>query len=156
MTLPAMAPALNTRFFTPPPVSVGQIVLWWAYGERENHLPLPAIVISVGTRTIELAVFKSLVRSHDTRDGVRHITDPDARRDEFVEMGAWSYTAETERLNRVEEKMKYLGYALGIESNASPDQLMAAAKTAEAAVANAKPAVYPSDLEDMPKDEEDS
>lgn len=157
-TLPSVAPSQVVKPFTPPAADVGQIVWWWAYGEVENHIPLPAVVVSVGSRTLQLAILKPLVRSVDPRDGVRHISDPDARRDEFVEQGAWSHTPDT-----------LLLHSLAIKGGSQDAAVVAAAPDAGMAPLMAGPEMSvrrpnrtkpkepepEEELEEMPKDEDD-
>ena len=112
-TLEAPQPALNTRTYDPPKVEVGQVVNWWAYGEDNGRPPVPAIVVAVGTRTVHLAVFSTMRKTVDIKDGVRHVKDPDAKRPEFVEVGAWSHTSLEARLKDIEGKLAFIAAGRG-------------------------------------------
>lgn len=157
-TLPPQAPALNTRPHTPPVAYVGDMVLWWAHGETENHLPLPAVVVSVGTRTLNLAVFQPLRTSALVKDGVRHISDPDARRDEFVEMGAWSHTPRTEQLHQLHGSFfsdANVDTAVQAVLEGPPTHRDVIGRVTTRTPPKAEPPKA-EDLEEMPKDEDDT
>lgn len=91
--LPKEPIPLNSRAFTPPPVQIGEPVHWWPYGEiGVGAKPVPAIVTEIGTRTLHLSLIAAGAKMVIPKEGVRHVSDPDAKRDEFKEVGAWSYS----------------------------------------------------------------
>lgn len=74
-----------------PPVSVGQVVLWFPYGDKEQG-KFAALVTAVGPETVCVAVHDPQMRDHLIRDGVRHASDPRCKEAERNECGLWSYT----------------------------------------------------------------
>lgn len=111
-TLFPAAPPLGSTPYVMPVVRVGTTVNWWPFAETDKNdplnKPLPAMVTAVGSRTLQIHVFSPLSKTLAYKDGVRHAGDPDARRDEFVEVGAWSHTEETHRLDLLEKRVVYL------------------------------------------------
>ena len=93
---PVATQVLNNEFI-PPEVMEGDIVTWYPYGE-ESKQSEPAIVTQIGSRTIGLHIFVENSRTPVYKDGVRHISDPDAKRAEFIESGAWDHNRRTKEL----------------------------------------------------------
>lgn len=108
VTLERELPPLGVRPFITPMVRVGQMIHWWPFGEVEGKTPVAAVCTEVGNRTINVSVISPNIRSMVPKDGVRHVGDPDAKRPEFVEVGAWSHTEETLRLEFLEKLVNNL------------------------------------------------
>lgn len=82
--------------FTPPPVEVGQMVLW-SYGPGER--PGAAIVIKVGARTIDVGVHHTSTTDHLNKTGVRHKDDPFLSQQPGHNAGTWDLTPRDKRIN---------------------------------------------------------
>ena len=96
--------------YVPPPVSLGQTVLYW---EQKNRPPVPAIVVEKyddnrpdpsPSKLIRLNVLGAALR---TIPEVRHTNDPlawfyGAGRDN---PGAWDYTPADKRLGRLDDRL---------------------------------------------------
>lgn len=77
-----------------PAVHVGQLVLW----HPDANAPAdycPALVTQTWHDSVSLSVIRRDSRFLEPLDGVRHLTDPSARRLELRDLGAWSHTPET-------------------------------------------------------------
>lgn len=76
--------------YIPPPIRMGDTIVFW-YGHKEQ--PDGAnigIVTKIGTRTIHALLFSEGSTTGDPRDGIRHYQDPD--RGEFDNSGVWDYS----------------------------------------------------------------
>ena len=90
--------------FAPPPVEVGQVILWAqdGYGGQQ-----PAVVIKVSSRSLCVAVFADGYTSLMPRDGVFHAEDPDRRKfsGQDYSSGCWRLTHRDEAINRILAKV---------------------------------------------------
>jgi hypothetical protein len=85
--------------FAPPPVEVGQVVLW-SYGPGEA--PAPAIVTRVASGgMIAALVHIDSYKDHVSKTGVRHIADPDLKRLAGHDQGVWDLTPRDKRINLI-------------------------------------------------------
>jgi hypothetical protein len=80
-----------------PPVEPGMLVLWHDGGDAQAT-PAPAIVCTVGERTVALQIVAPLSHNLLFKDGVRHASDPDRRAIDQAEAGAWRHTPFTQAL----------------------------------------------------------
>ncbi len=72
-------------------VEVGDIVLWYDHADR-NYNPNPAIVTAIGLNDcLCLNVFDPTRFNTVIYDGVRHIDDPEVKREEIKLAGGWDY-----------------------------------------------------------------
>jgi hypothetical protein len=99
--------------YTPPPVSLGQMVIWWDGGKSDTSVPFTAAVSGLGTEALALMIFPPSSHNAMVRDGVRHDSDPNRSPQQDVECGTWEYTEETLRLQRLEATVERLCEALG-------------------------------------------
>lgn len=70
---------------------IGHWVWYWLNGDREGD-PLPALVTRKykGSGSLSLTMFAEGERNvHLTRDGVRHVEDPEYAETHRKEVGAW-------------------------------------------------------------------
>lgn len=93
----AIQPALGTQPYMQPNVLQCDIVNWHPFGDKNDSV-VPAIVLKVGSRTVALHIFVENTRSLVYKDGVRHVDDPESKREEFRESGAWSHTKRTQEM----------------------------------------------------------
>jgi hypothetical protein len=84
-----------------PAISIGAIVLWYPNGARSVP-PLPAIVTRINPRSLGLSIFAPDTHNLMLRDGVRHLDDPEFRKDpvRMGEEGGWDYTEESKALGQ--------------------------------------------------------
>jgi hypothetical protein len=71
-----------------PKVDVGQIVYWYMAAGSE---PFAAIVTSMGARNLGLSIFGPGYSDMMTRDGVLHVSDPNADDSVDNDSGLWDY-----------------------------------------------------------------
>ena len=93
-------PNVPVEEFKMPPISIGEMVLWYAHGTKKNE-PHVAIVTKLGHRSITVSIIPLNNRTVTPKEGVRYITDPDARMVELEEQGAWDYTEQTRVMREV-------------------------------------------------------
>lgn len=74
--------------FKVPPAHLGQIVLWRTDPTSE---PSPAIISAVNTRNVCLHIFSKYNAVPLLRDGVFHISDPQALRQGNKDAGVWEH-----------------------------------------------------------------
>lgn len=90
--------------FTPPPVEVGDAVLWYSEGEKAAERASPAIVQAVHGNTVSLIVYRGMQRVY--LDFCRHLNDPfwkeESNRKTKLKMGAWGYSSMLQRLSDLE------------------------------------------------------
>lgn len=89
----------SPTMFVPPNVSVGQIVLW-AFGPNHQEWS-PALVLSVGNRTINLSVHVNATKDHLSRTGVRHCEDPFLKTYPQHDAGCWTLTLRDKAIDRL-------------------------------------------------------
>jgi hypothetical protein len=99
--------------YTPPPVSLGQMVIWWDCGESDTSTPFAAVVTGVGTEALSLMILPPSSHNAMVRDGVRHNSDPNRSPALDTECGTWDYTDETYELHRLRDMVERLTKALG-------------------------------------------
>lgn len=80
----------ETKPYRMPQPHVGQIVLWYEAGVRNDQRACPAIVKVVSQSSLHLFVF-GIDRTFDA-DCVRHLNDPLAREGERIDQGGWDFT----------------------------------------------------------------
>jgi len=102
MTATAQAPVKANAPFAPPPVEVGQTVLWRHSPSDEN--PVAAIVTSSNGRVLEVWVLSIGRFNGQPRDGVYHIDDPDLRRRETTE-GCWDLLDRDKKINKLIDEL---------------------------------------------------
>ena len=73
-----------------PPAEVGLPVYWYPSGSKADK-PHAAFVSGAANRSLSLNILSPTTYNYLLRDGVRHVSDPDAKRVEFQESGAWDY-----------------------------------------------------------------
>lgn len=100
--------------FKMPAIELGDVVFWFP-GGSESADPHVAMVTKVGAETIHLNVFATNTYNLLLRDGVRHLTDPNAKRFETSENGAWDYTPRHKRLLKMEAQINALAEELGLK-----------------------------------------
>jgi hypothetical protein len=70
---------------------IGDIVLWFDHADKSSS-PHPAIVTAIGMQNcVCLNIFDPTRFNTVIRDGVRHIDDPDAQREELKSAGGWDF-----------------------------------------------------------------
>jgi hypothetical protein len=92
-TLPAPV-AMQKASFLMPRASVGMSIIWYPYGETDKP-GMPGLVCEVGQRTLSLSIFLPHKTSVMYKDGVRHLSDPEAKNQEFIESGCWDFSEQT-------------------------------------------------------------
>ncbi len=80
---------------------LGQIVFWYPHGVRTGA-PHVAIVTGVAVKSLNLNILSPMSYNFLIRDGVRHMSDPDAKKPELLECGAWEHTPDTLRAVELE------------------------------------------------------
>lgn len=101
-----MADQQKAKEFVQPKVKKGNIVKWFKGGDR--NLWCPAIVTSVGTKTVSLSIIMDGRPTFMPQDGIRHVDDPESRDFEFAEYGAWDHSDETKELASLRDEMTRL------------------------------------------------
>ncbi len=91
------APAPPAQVFKMPAVALGQVVLW-TYGP-DGRDPCPAVVLSVGGRTVNLAVHVDGIKDHVLKTGVRHKDDPFLQTSPEHDSGVWDLTVRDRRID---------------------------------------------------------
>ena len=99
--------ALQPVEFAQPPACVGMGVVWYPFGETANP-GMPGQVVEVGNRTLSLSIFLPNKTSLMYKDGVRHLSDPDAKREEFIDIGCWDYSEQTKELMALRAEVERL------------------------------------------------
>lgn len=92
--------------FLMPSAKVGMSVLWFPHGETQGGTP--AVVSHVGEKTLSLHIFLNLRNHVMYKDGVRHILDPEAKREEYIDAGAWDYSEVTKDNLRMQSDIERL------------------------------------------------
>lgn len=70
---------------------LGDIVLWYDHADKYGE-PHPAIVTAIGLNNcICVNIFDPTRFNTVIKDGVRHIDDPDAQREEMKSSGGWDF-----------------------------------------------------------------
>lgn len=87
-----------------PEVHVGQGVLWYDAGDI-NARPYAAIVTAVGDEAIAVWIIGPGAHNGMTRDGVRHVGDPNKRPESVTDAGCWDHTEQTYKLEAVAEML---------------------------------------------------
>lgn len=95
-----MEPESAADEFKAPVVAVGDTVLWYPEAKTSSD-PLPAIVVRLIRNTRYIEVW--LPDQHKRKRRVRHITDPEAKRQSSVTRtdGGWDYTDLTKAIIRL-------------------------------------------------------
>ena len=106
---------MSDKPFKMPPVEVGQIILWFPHGEASAE-PWPAIVTRVGHANLCCGIFSPTSYNLMIRDGVRHVSDPQAKKAELLEQGGWDYTPRDKRGMDLEQQVRSLLRELGTSS----------------------------------------
>jgi hypothetical protein len=78
---------------------IGQRVWWW-YGPDAGAEPLMADVTAIGHRAVTLGVLHPNAHNFDPYDGVRHVSDPQARMQD-ADVGVWDFTDRDKMQGRV-------------------------------------------------------
>lgn len=94
---PAFA-VISAGDFEPPAVEVGQVVLW-SYAAGGQSRQSPAVVLSVGTRTLNLAVHVDGMHDHLIKTGVRYCEDPFLKTAPQHDSGVWDRTSRDRRVD---------------------------------------------------------
>ena len=99
--------AMEPKKYVMPRAAVNTPIVWYPYGE--THRPgMPGVICEVGERTMSCSIFLPQKVSVMYKDGVRHLSDPDAKREEFIESGCWDYSEQTKLLMELRAKMERL------------------------------------------------
>jgi hypothetical protein len=78
--------------FKMPEIFVGETVLWWPEGQpTPEDRPSPAMVTGVSERTISLTAYEKDAYTGNPQDGVRHVGDPELKKQDVRLSGAWEY-----------------------------------------------------------------
>jgi hypothetical protein len=93
-----------------PPITLGAIVLWYPNGVT-SVAPLPAVVTRLNFRSVGLSIIAPDTHNFLLRDGVRHIDDPELKRDivRNAEEGAWEYTEQHQLLEKALNELSRRG-----------------------------------------------
>lgn len=86
------------KVFAPPPVEVGQIVLW-THGPGPGEVPCPAIVRRVGNTALNVSLIEADSRTLSPRTGVRHVDDPFLATMPEHSAGCWRLSPRDLRIN---------------------------------------------------------
>ncbi len=70
---------------------IGKTVLWYPVGDTSTR-PCPALVLSVGDESLNLAIIQEGLRNVAFKDGVRFVKDPKVNDADKMENGLWDYT----------------------------------------------------------------
>lgn len=81
-----------------PEVSVGKWVLWAWNRDSDSS---PAVVVKVGSRSIEVLVHVASLKDHVIKNGVRHIDDPFLQKFPQHDGGCWQDTPHNIRIDRL-------------------------------------------------------
>lgn len=95
--------------FRMPLVKVGTIVLWYPSGSASTDPqagPLAAIVVRVNSRSVALNIVSAENHNFLLREGARHVSDPELKRDAVREEGAWDYTDQDKNIERLMATLK--------------------------------------------------
>lgn len=88
-----------TTDYIPPDHRMGQIVLWYPNGDRQEQ-PLPALVVGRAGRRVNLLFFESSRHVHGSKNGVLHLDDP-ALQEGHYDRGGWDHTPDTKLVRRL-------------------------------------------------------
>lgn len=94
-----------------PKASVGMSVLWYVYGETDKP-GMPAIVSEVGLRTLSLTILLPEKHSVMYKDGVRHVSDQEHKREEYITTGCWDYSEQTKEIMQLRADLERLRVAI--------------------------------------------
>ncbi len=81
---------MSETLFKQPAAEVGMPVLWFPYGDNANGV-FPATVVKVNNQTLTLAVMTPDSLNLLVKEGVRHMSDPQARQAELRDQGGWAF-----------------------------------------------------------------
>lgn len=88
-----------------PSIDVSDIVLWYDAGDV-NSDGNAAIVTAVNAFNVDLRVLNTGTVSGTYRRGVRHVTDPKLKQNEFCRQeGGWEYSPSMKRLMAMEARL---------------------------------------------------
>lgn len=82
---------------------IGKTVLWYPVGDKSSR-PCPAIVLSVGDTSLNLAIIQEGIRNISFRDGVHWVGDPNVNESDKIENGLWDRTAKDQPSTTVPPK----------------------------------------------------
>jgi len=97
----------ETNRTVPPPVELGEIVLWYEDGDPGQR-PLPALVTAVGNQTLNLNIFSPELQNMRVRDGVLHLSQEGCGSKYNREGGGWDLTPQGRRLRALVEVVREL------------------------------------------------
>lgn len=86
-----------------PKTKVGRMVWWFAPGDRSR--PTAAIVTKVGFNAISVNIIMEDRGGFRSVSGVRHISDPEARNQNFEAFGTWDETDDTKLILKIAESL---------------------------------------------------
>lgn len=96
-----------TQRFVQPEVAVGEPIIWYPTGDAQGEY-CAGVCVRVGSRTIAVNLFVENTQKLVYKDGVRHVSDPDAMRSEFMEIGTWDHCSLRKELDQLKAEVSRL------------------------------------------------